>query len=229
MACTEWPMTCWTPPEDPAIAAMVWEGACDAVWALTGRRVGQCTYEAYYGLQPGVGGACMPSPLLYRGRWYNIVGSLTDCCRLRLDPGPVVSVEEVTVHGAPTTAYVRAGSELISTAGCWPTEVWCGLPPVHVSWTAGLAPPPVALFAAAELADELVKACAGDSSCRLPANVIAVTRQGVTVQLGDPTLLLEQGMTGLPRVDMAIRTLNPAKLVAPSAILSPDAPRRVLG
>ena len=52
MACDVWPMTCWTPPEDEDLANLLWGAACDAVWALTGRRVGVCTFDAYYGVQP---------------------------------------------------------------------------------------------------------------------------------------------------------------------------------
>lgn len=223
-------MECWDPPEDPVVAAALWSAACDAVWALTGRQVGVCTYQSYYGPTPGAGGeSCLPSPALYGGRWFNVMASPNDCCRLRLYPGPVVSVAQVKLDGIVTSGWFLAGDWLISTRGCWPADVVCGVPRVHVEWTAGVAPPPVCLYAAAELADELKKACVGDPGCRLPSNVVSVTRQGVTVNMADPTALLDQGLTGLARVDLAIRTLNPSKLASRPRAYSPDAPRQVRG
>lgn len=225
--CVQWPMTCWEPPDDPDVARILWEGACEFVWAVTGRRVGICTYRAWFG-QPSSGETCLPSPALVGGRWYNVLSSPVDCHRLRLDPGPVTFVHEVTVDGRPYSAWRLSGDWLISTGGCWPAQAQWG-PRTHVVWSAGVEPPAVCLSAAAEVADELVRACGGDPSCRLPSNVVSITRQGVTVQMGDPAALLDKGLTGMPRVDMAIRALNPNTLSVRSQVFSPDFARPVWG
>ena len=48
-----------------------WQSACDVVWALTGRRLGQCQVTAAFTL--GCQATCLPEPLLWRGRWFNVV------------------------------------------------------------------------------------------------------------------------------------------------------------
>jgi hypothetical protein len=117
------------------------------------------------------------------------------------------------------------GDDLVRTDGSWwPAEVRC-VPRIYVEWRGGLPVPPLASMAAAEVADELVKACDGDASCRLPSNVITLTRQGITLNFIDPAVLLDAGLWGLPRVDAAIRTFNPSHLAQRSVALSPDRPR----
>lgn len=54
---------------------------------------------------------------------------------------------------------------------------------------------------------------------------VSVTRQGVTVQLSDPTTFIGQGLLGLPLADQLILTANPGHLRTRSAVYSPDLPR----
>jgi hypothetical protein len=92
---------------------------------------------------------------------------------------------------------------------------------VEVDYTYGSAlAPQAALDAADILAEEIVKACSCDDSCRLPSRVTSVTRQGVSWTLLDPEDLLVQGRTGIYEVDMLIHSLNPAKAKARAGVFS---------
>lgn len=226
--CDSWPMTCWTPPEDEATAELLWEAACETVWAVTGRRVGICEQRAWFSMPGPIGENCLPVPLLWRGRWYNVPeGPLPECCKLTL-PGPVDAVTRVEVDGVAFTGYRLVGDILVTTSGlCWPPDVVCGVPRIYVEWRAGRPVPTVCLLAAAEVATELAKACNGDVSCRLPSNVVALVRQGISLNFVDPAVLVDAGLWGLARVDAAIRALNPAHLPQRSAVYSPDAPRMI--
>lgn len=228
--CESWPMTCWTPPEDETLAHVLWEAACDAVWALTGRRVGVCLRRAWVIMPPGGGVTCLPRPMLYRRQWFDVSGSwdTAGCCELPL-PGPIVEVVKVQVDGADVSSWERRGDTLWWTGGgCWPSAAMpCITPRIYIEWRAGHPAQPICQLAAAELATELQKACGGDLSCRLPSNIVNLTRQGITINFIDPAVLLDAGLWGLPRVDAAIRTINPAGLPMGSAIFSPDAPRIV--
>jgi hypothetical protein len=222
---TSWPGT----PEDwEQLTGDLWTSAAETVWALTGRRLGVCLVRAAWGLTAQR--TCLPEPWLYEGRWYNAWPSATPCCEVRLDSplGAVLDVVEVFVDGEalPESAWVLDGPERLLTAdaSCWPVGTWCEPRRMVVTWLAGQSPPTLALLATGELAGELVAPCVG-GTCRLPSNVTSVTRQGVTVTLGDPAALLAEGLTGLPMLDLAIRTFNPARLPMRSRVFSPDVPR----
>lgn len=92
-------------------------------------------------------------------------------------------------------------ARLIRTDGLrWPT-CWTD---VTVTYTTGRVPPIELEMAAAELADELLKACNGGSDCKLPAHVRSVTRRGVESEVWDVVALMSSGLTGLPMVDHAL-------------------------
>lgn len=76
-------------------------------------------------------------------------------------------------------------------------------------------------WAAGVLAVEFAKACGG-GRCRLPANVTAVTRQGVSMTL--VTGAFPDGRTGIREVDAFIALYNPNGIAKPSAVWSPDMP-----
>jgi hypothetical protein len=209
-----------------ALTDDVWAAASEAVWALTGRQFGVCTDTVTFDLTAE--GTCLPTPLLWRGRWFNIYAYPGwPCCELRLDLGPVVSVDAVTIDGVPYDAWVLDGNRLLSQDGCWPVTIPCEARRLHVTYTHGLDPSVLVLQGVAELAGEMVQPCMG-GVCRLPSNVTSVTRQGITVTLGDPTALIDAGLTGLPMLDLAIRTYNPARLPQRSRVFSPDIPRTQL-
>lgn len=77
----------------------------------------------------------------------------------------------------------------------------------EVTFIGGTAPPIGGIRAAAIYGCELALACAGSDECRLPEAVSAVTRQGVTVTVNDPNVLVQNGLVGLRDVDMWVQSV----------------------
>lgn len=99
-----------------------------------------------------------------------------------------------------------------------------------VTYTFGSAPPSGGVAAAAELACELALSCTG-GNCRLPKRVQSITRQGVTIALLDSFDVFERGMTGLPAVDLWLKSVNPHGISRRAKVVSPDTmqPTRRIG
>lgn len=97
----------------------------------------------------------------------------------------------------------------------------------QVSLTWGENPPPDGVYAAEVLAGELALAATGADACRLPNRVQSVARQGVSMLLVDPQILLMSEKWGLPEIDMFVQAVNPAHLTQPASITSPDLPRAI--
>jgi len=169
------------------------------------------------------------------GRWVNACGcasgdcSCTALCEAIL-PGPVGDITEVWLDGAvlDVTAYrVDNGNRLVRTDGeCWPvcqdmTEDAHGSAAFSVTYYRGAGPDPLSLYIAGLLAAEYYKACTADKSCRLPARLQSVARQGVTYQVA----FGEDDLTGIREVDDFVSRLNPYRLKMPPAIVSPDSRR----
>jgi hypothetical protein len=76
-------------------------------------------------------------------------------------------------------------------------------------------------LAVGELACEFLKAMTGQD-CRLPANVQALARQGVTLQFPDPTALLQDGQLGLFFPDKFLAATNPQRRRRKVRVISPD-------
>ncbi|WP_329368705.1 hypothetical protein OG896_24490 [Streptomyces sp. NBC_00669] len=183
------------------------------------------------------------------GQWRNAsvgCGCRTSCscselCEARLD-GPVYDIVEVLVDGealVPEAYRVDVPNLLVRTDGeCWPAcqdmAAPCGAEgTVCVTYRTGLRLDASATAAVSELTCELVKACLPAGSCgpcRLPGNVTRLarqgvsttTRQGVTVDSFDPTMVFAAGRTGLPTVDLWLTTVNPDGLPSASRVVSPD-------
>ncbi|HEX6686807.1 MAG TPA: hypothetical protein VF062_28840 [Candidatus Limnocylindrales bacterium] len=86
--------------------------------------------------------------------------------------------------------------------------------------------------AVVSLAHELylrVSPCDDCGSCRLPLRTTSVTREGISYDVGDP-LSIDQpgGTTGLPDVDIWLRSVNPRRSRQASAVYTPDAPPPVV-
>lgn len=159
------------------------------------------------------------------GQWINAPAEQygwVDCSKVALD-GPVNTITQVTIDGAvvaPGSYRVDEGMWLVRTDGqLWPywqdVALAAGQPGTFVvSYTAGLVPPAALLAAAGTYALEWARASSPQSStlCRLPSRAKSITRQGVTIDMVDPTTLLEAGLTGLPDVDAVIMALNPRKV-----------------
>lgn len=91
-----------------------------------------------------------------------------------------------------------------------------------VSYLYGVAPPPLCIEAAKQIACQLILAQSGQA-CSIPAKVSRIVRQGATLDMITPLAsALRSGSTGLFSVDAAIAAYNPAGLKRPPAVFSPD-------
>lgn len=149
-----------------------------------------------------------------------------DCCArpgaVRLPHAPVRRIESVTIGSTvrdPATYRIADGRWLVDTSGRgWPT---CD-PGMTVAYTAGDDPPAVAVDLAAQLTVQLGYARVGDARCRLPRNVTAVARQGITQSFVPATQIIAAGRTGLDEVDLWLGTVNPANRRHRPSSWSPD-------
>ncbi|WP_235687034.1 hypothetical protein [Tomitella gaofuii] len=108
--------------------------------------------------------------------------------------------------------WVVEGNLLYRVGGVWPVQdrgrplgesgTW------SVEYRRGVRPPEQVGRLVGLLAAEFYAACTG-GKCRLPRRVQTVSRQGVTMQLADPTDIYESGKTGIPEVDMWLAAVNP--------------------
>jgi len=172
------------------------------------------------------------------GLWRNGCGGCaSECgcntrCVIRLS-GPIYAVTEVMTQGAvlADTAWVVYDKAtvplLVRTDGqCWLYRQDLAKPDndpdaLAVTYLKGTPVPNAGRAAAGILASEIAKACMGQA-CRLPARVSQVVREGMTFAYIDPLTLYDKGKTGLPEVDMWITTMNPAGVVRPGGVYSPD-------
>jgi hypothetical protein len=177
------------------------------------------------------------SPTLTSGTWVNMpcgCGGPSGCgctsvCEVRL-LGEVAEVTEVWQDGVvvdPAAYRLDPPNLLVRTdADCWPLCQDLNAGPTEpgafaVRYRIGVLPDGLTALAMGELACEYAKACAG-RPCRLPSNVTAVTRQGVSLTLDPATAF--GAITGLGYVDALVQRLNPGRLAAPSVVWSPDLP-----
>lgn len=187
---------------------------------------------------PGTTGAGAPwmIPYVDNGTWRNC-GCNGGCscrarCEVRLE-GPVAAIDEVRVDGlvldpsAYRLDHVGTRAVLVRTDGeCWPECQDYDLDITEpgtfaVTYQMGVAVPRAGQIAAGLLVCEFAKLCAG-GDCALPADIQSLTRNGVEVQIVDPSTLPENILTGVAAVDRWVRAVNPHNLAAPGRVLSPD-------
>jgi hypothetical protein len=218
MACDAWPIE-WcgiTPSDYPEDLRERAEAVgVEIAWALTGRQFGLCTETVHLHTSDAT---CLPGPTLWNGRWYNSTPAFA---------APIDSVTAVRINGevlAPAD-YTLEGYDLVRIDGgtWWGLSSTTGAAAIQVDLVRGLAPERLACLAAGELASEVLRMCTGQE-CRLPSNVVSVTRQGVTVSMGDPALLRADKWTGLPITDLAIRAYNPERMAQAARVFNPDDP-----
>lgn len=93
-----------------------------------------------------------------------------------------------------------------------------------VSYRYGVAPPPLGISAAKQIACQLMLAESGQN-CALPARVTRMVRQGATIDLVTPLAdALRAGNTGLFAVDSFLAAYNPKGLRRRPAVFTPDIP-----
>lgn len=95
---------------------------------------------------------------------------------------------------------------------------------MQVTYVYGTPPPAGGAQAAAALACQYALACTpgAEGECSLPERVTSVTRQGVSMVVIDPMDFLDEGKTGIYSVDQWIKSVNPARLLRPPSVVSPN-------
>ena len=188
-----------------------------------------------------VGGGQLPwmIPYVDNGIWRNCACPGACSCAARCEvpfPTSVAAIDQVLIDGIElsSTAYRldswRGIPRLVRTDGeCWPQCQDMDAGPEDVgSFTIVYRPgkplPLAGQIAAGDLACEFAKACAG-GPCGLPGQMASLTRNGVDLEMVDPTTVLEEGLTGIQAVDMFVRAVNPYRLGARSRVVSPDTTR----
>lgn len=146
---------------------------------------------------------------------------------IKLPRGNIQFVSEVVLDGVSYTEYdglfeLQGGLLIRIDGDRWPTcdETFT------VTYTHGIDPPAIGVKAAGILACELFLACEPDAiegaKCRLPKNVSAISRQGVSVLFERLTRTGGPFRFGIWEVDVFLEAYNPYGTKAPSVILSPD-------
>lgn len=96
----------------------------------------------------------------------------------------------------------------------------------QVSFSSGWDPPADGKIAAGVLGFEIAKSLCG-SDCKLPQRVQSMSRQGVTLQVIDPTSLLDNGRFGILIVDAFLESVNPSNVPEPAMVANVDQMRQV--
>lgn len=240
------------PTAGAAISASMLDIAQEILWAKSGRQFDACTvtmrpcrrdcYGAQwpFGFTQWSGGYTYPTPYWWNGQWFNIgCGGCPGTCsctvlqQIKL-PGPVTSITEVKIDGVAITPLdgthfiLYDHDTLIRTdGGVWPLCNDLSKPDTAVgTWSVtmqiGVPVPTLGQLALGELWTELVNACIG-ATCKLPAAVQQIVRQGVTQTLFDPNIIFAAGKIGLRMSDLFISTYNPAGIPSRAKMYDPDA------
>lgn len=182
--------------------------------------------------------AYYPSAFVIDGAWYNVGPYSMDrpCVpyecgkrihRVDLGVTNVVEVTAVTIAGEvlDADAYrLDGGRWLVRVDGeAWPVAQDLGDFDAgwSVSMTVGVAPTPLAKFAAAELACQLLLRLNNDDRCLLPDRTVRVNRQGVNFMLDSIIDIVRKGGIGLYTCDMFVKIANPEGLAQRPRVVLP--------
>ena len=252
----DWPINTNCCPDwdtyTPGLQSDATAWATEVLWALTGRRFGECTvlarpcgggchnggymtWPVYLSGNSGAVGATWIPFVDGAGVWRNCACVGACSCAARCEvwlPGPVASITEVVVDGVivPSTAYrIDNGNILVRQDGeCWPECQDFNLSAVdpdteNTFVVTYTRGTPVPM--AGQIAAGML-ACdfakSCTTGCKLPGNLASLTRQGVEVTMADPTDELNAGLTGVHFVDQWIRAVNPNELGSRSRVASLD-------
>lgn len=240
MTC-DWPVNreCLPAAEgDAALAARdaAEDMAVEVLFNLSGRQFGVCPVIA----RPCVT-QCMSYdtsipitglgwfPIFELGKWRNVSCGCTGSCTRSGESvihlaGPVGEVTAVTVGGVvmDPSQYRVEGDYLIRVGGAaWPDQDL--LRPLDepgtwsVEYTKGRPVPPGVGVLVGMLAAEFFAACVG-GKCKLPRRTRSVSRNGVQIDMIDPTDIYAEGLTGIPQIDLWLSSVNPNKLMRRSRV-----------
>lgn len=144
---------------------------------------------------------------------------------IKLPRSPITNILTVTIDGVAFTDYgMYRNGWLERTDG----QSWnvCG-GDTSVTYQYGEPPPRGGKQATIDLAYEMGREQVGDGDCRLPNNVVSITRQGVTIQRLAATDFQALYRTGLPEVDRWLVAVNPESRPTHARVWSPDLPSAV--
>lgn len=234
------------PPSPEYVAALATQSAAEdlavsVLFALSGHQYGVCDAKVrpcvmddpFFGRRHHRGGGLVTSYVLsWEGdRWINWgCGCLGERCRLTGPrmihlPGPVQSIDAVTIGGVvqdPST-YVLEGNVLYRKGAIWPRQDLgrpLGEPTTwSVDYQKGIPVPAGVDKLTGLMAQEFMYAATGNNKCRLPRNVTAVARNGVTYMVYDPATFYQSGKTGLAEIDMWLAAVNPNHIMAAPSVI----------
>lgn len=181
------------------------------------------------------------------GEWYNVSNPERECfvqvcgptmlpqidLGQSVTPYPLDSIVQVLVDGEElplSSVRIDDNRWVVRTDGSnWPTSQNLLLPDTEpgtwsITFRYGVAPPPEAVAAAAELACQLTLACAPPeyaSHCQLPDSVTRVTRQGVSFDFGSIEDQIKYRRLNLMAVDRFISNVNPYGNIGMPLVISP--------
>lgn len=176
-----------------------------------------------------------PRPLFFEGIWYNITcGNCVGGCSCKYIseiklPQPVSSVQQVKLDGEimPVSGYALRDYRYLMRVdgGVWPRCNDLTLDDTHVgTWSVSLQVgqpvPSLGRLAMGELACNIAALLTG-ATCALPQPVQTLTRQGVTMNLVDPSQFPDQRI-GLYFSDLFIGAFNPHHLSQRAVIYDVD-------
>lgn len=179
------------------------------------------------------------TPLLIDGVPFNIsCGCPISCCTCKADceillPGPVYDITEVKIGSTvldPSAYKLFNHEKLVILSGtdcpdCQDYNLPLGMDGTwSVTYRIGEPLPPGANMVAGLYACELSRAAARDTSCGLPIGARALVAGDVPLDLLDPILLAQNGMTGVRVVDDWIKAVNPYQMASRPRVWSPDLP-----
>ena len=187
-------------------------------------------YGDYY---DGMGGMVTSYVLSWEGDmgWVNLpCGCIGGQCRISGPrmihlPGPAQSIDNVTIHGneLDPSLYTLEGDKLYRLHGIWGFQdlsrplgefgTW------SVTYEQGIPVPDGVAQLTGQLALEMMNAVTAPTKCRLPRNVVAVTRNGVSYQVYDPTTFYAAGKTGIPEIDLWLMAVNPQHIQQAPSVL----------
>lgn len=217
------------------------------LWRMTGKQFGVCPVTVLplgqSGCDPACSGYVTWGHTWYfdraRNCWHGANGRYArnegyyGIPEIRLGFTNVVAVTEVALDGValdPAAYRVDDGRWLVRIdGGVWPynQDLTATPPQFQVTLTHGIPVPADGIVAATTLACEVMLACQGSATCRLPKRVQSISRQGVSMVLLDPMTILDEGKFGISEVDSFVKTVNPYGLRQRARVLSPDVPRQV--
>ena len=209
------------------LANQVLESASFILYKLTAEKYpGIITVREAYNAPDSV---VKTTPVLVQGKMMNLPVSSSRGNRreLYLRNKPARRIISITVNGKVQNVddyQLRNFSYIIKKNG----QHWTftSHDEVIVEYEYGNKPPKIGEEAAIKLANELILAIENDPNCAIPANVTSVSRQGMSFQMTDPQIFIEQGRTGIREVDLFIAATNPTKARKQSRLFTPN---RIIG